>query len=112
MSTKNNKAYKDVLLELDKSRKLTQYVAYRNALIKVKHTTEDTKLKSLIDAYVRNFDKIEGYAKKKMAGNASNLVYSCSYDREELRSYCMGVVSSGEPEWAVVARLNGWGPLG
>ena len=100
MSTKNNKAYKDVLLELDKSRKLTQYVAYRNALIKVKHTTEDTKLKSLIDAYVRNFDKIEGYAKKKMAGNASNL------------AYCMGVVSSGEPEWAVVARLNGWGPLG
>lgn len=111
MSLKNNKVYKDTLKELAKVRKFSQYCTYKNALINIVYSTEDAELIELLNYYMSRFETIEDLTKRRCFTGAQKMYNETLPWKNRVESYCKGILESGEPEWMVCARANGWGPL-
>lgn len=108
MASKDNKSYVKVLIELDKTRKLTNLSGYYNNLVTIMHTTEDSQLRSLIKQYIIYLPKIEKYAQAKMSINTQDLVNSSREYKIALHDYCEQMIKECKPEWQIIAERNGW----
>lgn len=108
MVSKDNKLYTKVLVELDKTHKLTSLSGHYNNLVTIMHTTEDEELRGLIGAYIEFLPKIEKYAKAKMSINTQSLVNDSKPYKVDLYNYCGQMVKLCKPEWQIIAERNGW----
>lgn len=97
--------YRKVLLELVKDEKwATKY----NNLQKLRFSTEDEVLISLLVEYCNMIKDISSYIQRKLFQHAQNLIGESLTVRVKLDNYCNEVIRSQKPEWQIMAERNGW----
>jgi hypothetical protein len=101
------KTYKSVLVEVKKNQ--SPMIKY-NKLVKLRYDTEDDVLRELIDDHCKDLNILSKCIKTMMPFNGSKKE-SYDYSRDTLIEYCEKRLRTFTPEWQVIARRNGWGPL-
>ncbi len=105
--------YSKVKLELSKVYAFRSYTTKYNNLLKLKSDAEDfgdVTLVAYIDNMLPYVSRISSYAERKLYQNCRDEHRIVAIYSQQAIVYCDSVLSSQEPEWAVMARKNGWRP--
>lgn len=99
--------YSKVLVVLDECGSLS---SKHNKLVKLYHSTEDTKLKELIRVYSEYLSEAARCQKSKLPANCQRVLRASASEREALREYCTELNLSKKPEWQILAERYDWRP--
>jgi hypothetical protein len=110
MSSKDNKHYCKVRVELAKRYKPSNYNTLYNNLMTIAYSTEDNELSNYIINYCNLISEIPNLAFKKMPQSINTCITNASSAKLTLDTYCQQMIMTQKPEWQIIAEKNGWRP--
>jgi hypothetical protein len=98
----------------------TAWESKKNKLLVIRALTEDVNLFTLLNEFISVYDiAIEKRAFRRSAFNELDaetreyymrLVAKVEEAKTSLLSYCHVLISSGKPQWQILAEKHGWAP--